>query len=49
MITVEFKGNLGNQLFQYAACRSLAEIKNFDFHIPKSFAGNERAFPQLYL
>jgi len=41
MITVEFKGNLGNQLFQYAACRSLAEIKNFDFHIPKSFAGNE--------
>ena len=41
MITVEFKGNIGNQLFQYAACRSLAETNSFDFHIPKSFAGNE--------
>ena len=35
MISVVFDGRLGNQLFQYCVCRSIAERNHYDFHIPK--------------
>jgi len=40
MISITLRGYLGNHLFQYAACRSLAESKNFGFSIPSHFLGN---------
>lgn len=33
MITIETKGQLGNQLFEYATCRSIAEKHGYNFHI----------------
>lgn len=33
MITVELIGRLGNQMFEYAACRSVAEHNGYAFHI----------------
>jgi len=35
MITVEFRGRLGNQMFQYAACRSVAEKRGYAWHVNK--------------
>lgn len=32
-ITIETKGQLGNQLFEYATCRSIAEKHGYNFHI----------------
>ena len=49
MICVGFKGRLGNQLFQYAACRSLAENKMVDFHIPRIFLGNHQLKLNCYM
>lgn len=34
MITVQFEGRLGNQMFQYAVCRVIAEKKGLDYYIP---------------
>ena len=33
MITIETKGRLGNQMFEYATCRSIAERNNFNYYI----------------
>jgi hypothetical protein len=33
MITTNLTGNLGNHMWQYAVCRSIAEIKGFDWGI----------------
>ena len=41
MISVEMIGRLGNNMWQYAVCRTIAEDKNYDFHIPRSFSGSE--------
>lgn len=41
MIGVELIGRLGNHMWQYAVCRTLAEKNNYDFHIPRSFLGSE--------
>lgn len=35
MVTVEFWGRMGNQLFQYAMCRSVAERNGYKFYINK--------------
>lgn len=32
-------GRLGNQLFQYAVCKSVALKNGYDYHIPKDFLG----------
>jgi hypothetical protein len=32
MISIETKGRLGNQLFEYATCRSIAEKNNYNFY-----------------
>lgn len=40
MIGIQLQGYLGNHLFQYVACRSLAESKKLDFYIPRHFLGN---------
>lgn len=37
MITVSLYGRLGNNLWQYAVCRTVAEKNGFDFHIPRNF------------
>ena len=34
-------GRLGNNMWQYAVCRTIAEDKNYEFHIPRSFSGSE--------
>lgn len=36
MITIDLIGRLGNQMFQYAVCRTVAEKKGYQFHIPKA-------------
>ena len=41
MISVELIGRLGNQLWQYAVCRSIAEKNGYSFHIPRNFLGSE--------
>lgn len=42
MISCKFRGRLGNQLFQYAVCRTIAEKNNVDFgfHNPKGWLGS---------
>lgn len=39
MISVVLRGNLGNQMWQYAVCRTVAEKNGYDFHIPRNFSG----------
>lgn len=42
MISVEMSergGRLGNQLFQYAVCKSVALKNNYEYHIPRDFLG----------
>jgi len=34
MITIELIGRLGNQMFQYAVCRTVAEKNGYQFYIP---------------
>ena len=41
MISVEMIGRLGNHMWQYAVCRTLAEKNNYEFHIPRTFLGSE--------
>lgn len=41
MISVELMGRLGNHLWQYAVCRTVADFHNYDFHIPRNFLGSE--------
>ena len=36
MITIDLIGRLGNQLFQYAVCRTVAEKNGYQFYIPKN-------------
>ena len=36
MVSINLLGNLGNQMWQYAVCRTLAERNNYKFSIPKS-------------
>lgn len=38
-ISVYVQGKLGNHLWQYAVCRSIAERLGYSFHIPRNFAG----------
>lgn len=35
MISIELMGRLGNQMFQYAVCRTIAERNGYDYHIPR--------------
>lgn len=35
MISIELIGRLGNQMFQYAICRTIAEKNGYDYHIPR--------------
>jgi hypothetical protein len=42
MISIEMSergGRLGNQLFQYAVCKSIALKNGYDYHIPRDFLG----------
>lgn len=39
MVSVELRGRLGNQLFQYSICRILADKLNCDFSIPPEWLG----------
>jgi hypothetical protein len=39
MISVELKGRLGNQLFQYSMCRIMADKLNVDYSIPNNWLG----------
>lgn len=57
MITIELKGRLGNQMFQYATCRSIAERNSTEFGIinPNKWLGNglfncdvKKATPEKY-
>jgi Glycosyl transferase family 11 len=41
MISVEMIGRLGNHMWQYAVCRTLAERNGYEFHIPRSFMGSD--------
>ena len=40
MITPFLRGRLGNQMFQYAITRIIAEKNNYNFYIPKEKNGN---------
>jgi len=35
MISISLNGRLGNQMFQYSVCRTVAEKNNFKFYIPE--------------
>lgn len=39
MISVSLYGRLGNHLWQYSVCRTVAEYNNYEYHIPKNFLG----------
>lgn len=39
MLTVELRGRLGNQMFQYAICRTVAEKNNYNFYVSKEKNG----------
>ena len=39
MIRAKLKGRLGNQLFQYAICRIVAEQNGYEYSIPKEWQG----------
>jgi Glycosyl transferase family 11 len=39
MITIELSGQLGNHMFQYATCRTVAETLGYDWAIPRNFSG----------
>ncbi len=39
MISVELRGRLGNQLFQYAVCRIMSEKLDCDFSISDEWLG----------
>lgn len=39
MITTKLCGQIGNQLWQYAVCRTVAERNGYQFHIPREFSG----------
>ena len=41
MISVELRGRLSNQLFQYAVCKSVAIKNNYDYYIPRNFLPNK--------
>lgn len=41
MITVSITNNLGNQMWQYAVGRTVAERLGYEFHIPRPFLGSE--------
>ena len=34
-------GRLGNNMWQYAVCRTIAEDNNYEFHIPRCFSGSD--------
>jgi hypothetical protein len=40
MISISLYGRLGNHLWQYAVCRTVAEKNGYDYHIPRNFLGN---------
>ena len=40
MITIEMRGRLGNQMFEYATCRSIAEKNGYNYHI-LNFVGKQ--------
>lgn len=39
MISVSMYGRLGNHLWQYAVCRTVAESNGYEYHIPRNFLG----------
>ena len=39
MISVSMYGRLGNHLWQYAVCRTVAEQNNYEYYIPREFLG----------
>lgn len=41
MISINLKGRFGNHLWMYAVCRSIAEYKGYNFHIPRNWLGSE--------
>ena len=41
MVSVSLKGRLGNHLWQYAVCRSVADCTGYSFHIPRTFLGHQ--------
>ena len=41
MVTVELRGRLGNQLFQYSICRVMAERLGCEYSIPPEWLGKE--------
>lgn len=41
MISVKLIGRLGNHLWQYAVCRTIAEKRGYSFHIPQNFLGSD--------
>jgi len=49
MIKIKFAGYLGNQMFQYAVCRTLAEKYNYKFYIESGADGSlfRDIFPKL--
>jgi len=42
MLTVELKGRLGNQMFQYAVCRTIAERNNYNFFVSRQNNGDNQ-------
>ncbi len=40
MITVSLYGRLGNHMWQYAVCRTVAQKLGYEFHIPRIFEQN---------
>jgi hypothetical protein len=49
MISVFLDGRLGNQMFQYAVCRIVAEKNGYSFFIPNGKYDNENDNPHLWM
>jgi hypothetical protein len=41
MISIQLLGRLGNHMWQYAVCRTVAEKNGYEFHIPRNFLGSD--------
>jgi len=48
MISIDLSGHLGNQMFQYAVCRSIAERQGFNYFI-KKYNENSQLFDSFNL
>jgi hypothetical protein len=48
MVTIELIGRLGNQMFQYAVCRTVAERNGYKFYIPNNKNSHQQNISEYF-